>query len=195
MTEAKKPVGFASRAAFRGWLAKNHAKQSELWLRLFKVHAGKRGVTYLEALEEALCFGWIDGVRHAFDADSFVQRFTPRKPVSKWSRVNLKRMKELEAAGLVAAAGRAALESAAKGPAGYSFESPPAELAASYLRQFRKNKTALAFFGQQAPWYRRTCSFWVMSAKQEETRLRRLGILIDCSAQQKTIPQLTKKRT
>lgn len=111
------------------------------------------------------------------------------------SRANLKRMRELEGAGLMAAAGRAALESAAKGPAGYSFESRPAQLTASYLRRFKADKTAFGFFGRQAPWYRRTSAFWVMSAKQEATRLRRLAILIDCSSQEKAIPLLTRKKT
>ena len=133
-------------------------------LRLFKVHARERGVTYREALDEALCFGWIDGVRRAQDADSFTQRFTPRRRGSKWSQVNTRRMRELQVAGLAAAPGLAAWKAAPKKPAGYSFESKPVALAKNYLSQLQANAAAYSYFQQQAPWYRRTSSFWVMSA-------------------------------
>jgi uncharacterized protein YdeI (YjbR/CyaY-like superfamily) len=190
-----KPKTFSSRARFRAWLERNHARAPELNLRLFKVHAGERGVTYREALDEALCFGWIDGVRRAYDADSFRQRFSPRRRGSKWSRVNHRRMRELQLAGLVAAPGRAAWKAAPRKPAGYSFESKPVALARSYLSQLKANSDAYRYFQQQASWYRRTSSFWVMSAKQEDTRQRRLQQLIACCAQSKPIAPLARKNS
>jgi uncharacterized protein YdeI (YjbR/CyaY-like superfamily) len=189
------PRTFASRAKLRAWLERNHARTAELNLRLFKVHARERGVTYREALDEALCFGWIDGVRRAYDADSFTQRFSPRRRGSKWSQVNQRRMRLLHAAGRVAAPGLAAWKAAPKQPAGYSFEAKPVALAKRYLSQLKANSDAYGYFQQQAPWYRRTSSFWVMSAKQEETRQRRLEQLIACSAQRKPIAPLARKNS
>jgi uncharacterized protein YdeI (YjbR/CyaY-like superfamily) len=190
---APKPKSFASRAQLRAWLTRHHASAAELNLRLFKVHARERGVTYREALDEALCFGWIDGVRRAFDDDSFTQRFSPRRPGSKWSLVNRRRMRELQSAGLVAQPGRGAWQAARKEPAGYSFESRPVVLAKRYLSQFAANSKAYAYFRAEAPWYRRTTSFYVMSAKQEETRQRRLALLIACCEQQQRIGLLARK--
>jgi len=190
-----KPKTFSSRAKLRAWLERNHARAAELNLRLFKVRARERGVTYRDALDEALCFGWIDGVRRAHDADSFTQRFSPRRRGSKWSQVNQRRMRELQAAGLVAAPGLAAWKAAPKKSAGYSFESKPVTLARSYLSQLKADTRAYSYFQQQAPWYRRTSSFWVMSAKQEETRQRRLEQLIACSAQGKPIAPLARKNS
>jgi uncharacterized protein YdeI (YjbR/CyaY-like superfamily) len=184
---------FASRAQLRAWLERNHARAAELNLRLFKVHARERGVTYREALDEALCFGWIDGVRRALDEDSFTQRFSPRRAGSKWSQVNRRRMRELQAAGLLAPSGLAAWRAASKEPAGYSFESRPTALARRYLKQFAAHRKAYAYFQGEAPWYRRTASFYVMSAKQEETRQRRLAGLIECCARQERIGVLANK--
>jgi uncharacterized protein YdeI (YjbR/CyaY-like superfamily) len=192
-TRADRPKSFASRAQLRAWLERNHARVPALNLRLYKVHARERGVTYREALDEALCFGWIDGVRRSFDADSFTQRFSPRRAGSKWSVVNRRRMKELQAEGLVAAPGLAAWRAASKEPAGYSFESRPTTLAKPYLKQFAANKKAYAYFQAEAPWYRRTTSFYVMSAKQEATRQRRLANLIACCGQQRRIGVLDRK--
>jgi uncharacterized protein YdeI (YjbR/CyaY-like superfamily) len=192
-TRADKPKSFASRAQFRAWLERNHASVPELNLRLYKVHARERGVTYREALDEALCFGWIDGVRRALDEDSFTQRFSPRRQGSRWSVVNRRRLQELQAEGLVAAPGLAAWRVARKKPTGYSFESRPATLAKPYLKQLAANKKAYAYFLAEAPWYRRTTSFYVMSAKQEETRQRRLANLIACCGQQRRIGVLDRK--
>ena len=159
------------------------------------MHARERGLTYRDALDEALCFGWIDGVRRAYDADSFTQRFTPRRRGSKWSQVNHRRMRELQAAGVIAPPGLAAWRAAPAKPAGYSFESKPVALARSYLSQLKANTKAHSYFQQQAPWYRRTSSFWVMSAKQAETQQRRLEQLIACSAQGKPIALLARKNS
>ena len=141
-TRELKPKTFASRAQLRAWLERNHATSAAVELRLFKVHASERGVTYREALDEALCFGWIDGVRRAYDEDSFRQRFSRRRPGSKWSRINRRRMCELQAAGLVAAPGLAAWKAAPEKAAGYSFESKPVPLARRYLSQLKANAKA-----------------------------------------------------
>jgi len=132
-------------------------------------------------------------VRRAFDDDSFTQRFSPRRPGSKWSLVNRRRLRELQSAGLLAPSGLAAWRAAGKQPAGYSFESRPTALAKRYLAQLAANSKAYAYFKGEAPWYRRTTSFYVMSAKQEETRQRRLARLIACCEQQRRIEVLAGK--
>ncbi len=194
-TRDDKPKAFASRARFRAWLERHHAKAAELNLRLFKMHARERGVTYREALDEALCFGWIDGVRRALDAESFTQRFSPRRAGSKWSLVNRRRMRELQAEGLVAPPGLAAWQAASKQATGYSFESKPAALSRRYLAQLKANSKAHSYYELQAPWYRRVTTHWVMSAKQQETRQRRLERLIACCAQEKAIAPVLERKT
>jgi uncharacterized protein YdeI (YjbR/CyaY-like superfamily) len=184
------PTAFASAAAFRAWLEEHGGDTPELPLRLFKVHARDRGLTYKEALDEALCFGWIDGVRRSLDADSFSVRFTPRKPRSRWSAVNVRRAKELVAEGRMRPPGLAAFEARTADSAGYSFESRPAELPPAFTKRFRANASAWAWFQAQAPWYRRTCAFWVMSAKREETRESRLAALVESSARGIPVPPL-----
>jgi uncharacterized protein YdeI (YjbR/CyaY-like superfamily) len=190
-----KPRSFAARAQLRAWLHRNHSSAGELNLRLFKVHAHERGVTYREALDEALCFGWIDGVRRAYDADSFTQRFSPRRRGSKWSLVNRRRMRELQAAGLVAPPGLAAWRAASRKATGYSFESKPAALSRRYVSRLAANSKAHLYYQQQAPWYRRVTTHWVMSAKQEETRQRRLERLIACCEQQRAISPVLERKT
>jgi uncharacterized protein YdeI (YjbR/CyaY-like superfamily) len=194
-TAPDKPRSFASRAKLRAWLQRNYSSVEELNLRLFKVHARERGVTYREALDEALCFGWIDGVRRAYDADSFTQRFSPRRPGSNWSLVNRRRMRELQAAGLVAPPGLAAWRAASKKPTGYSFESKPIALNKSYLSQLAANGKAHSYYQRQAPWYRRVTTHWVMSAKQEATRQRRLERLIACCEQGRAISPVLERKT
>lgn len=173
------PRGFASPAAFRAWLERNRATAKELFLRCAKAQAGATGVTYRQALDEALCHGWIDGVRHALDASSFSVRFTPRKPRSAWSTVNIRRFRELQAEGRVTPAGLAAFDVRVKSR--YSFESRPQALSAALLRAFRARPKAWRFFAATPAWYQRTCSFYVMSAKKPETRRRRLENLIEHS--------------
>jgi uncharacterized protein YdeI (YjbR/CyaY-like superfamily) len=162
---------------------------------LFKVHARERGVTYREALDEALCFGWIDGVRRAYDADSFTQRFSPRRRGSKWSLVNRRRIRELQAAGLVAPPGRAAWRAASKQATGYSSESKPVALSRRFVAQLAMNSKAHSYYRQQAPWYRRLTAYWVMSAKQEETRQRRMERLITCCEQGRAISPVLERKT
>jgi uncharacterized protein YdeI (YjbR/CyaY-like superfamily) len=170
---------FASSRAFRVWLEKHHRTSKELLLRCYRVHAKHRGLTYREALDEALCFGWIDGVRRSVDGDSFCTRFTPRKPKSKWSAVNIRRAQELEVEGRMQEPGRTAFRARDRSNSRrYSFEERPSTLNQPAEKQFRANRPAWRFFQAQAPWYRRTTTFWVMDAKREETRARRLAALI-----------------
>jgi len=187
---------FRTRDAFRSWLEKHHGTKKELILRLFRVHAKERGIGYREALDEALCFGWIDGVRRSHDDHSFTTRFTPRKPKSNWSAVNIKRANELEAGGRMHSAGLAAFRKRdVTRAAPYSFESKPLTLDAAMEKKFRANKVGWEFFQSQAPWYKRTSVFYVMSAKREETRAKRLDLLIGWSSKGKRIPQLTSNRS
>jgi len=187
------PRTFRSQAAFRAWLARNHANAPELLIRLFKAGAAHRGLTYTQALDEALCYGWIDGVRRSFDAESFTIRFTPRKPRSTWSRVNVAHVERLIAGGRMAQPGLAAYAARDEKRTGlYSFERRGMTFAPAHTRAFRASAPAWAFFAAQAPWYRRTCVYWVMSAKKHETRAKRLAQLIACSASGKRIPQLAR---
>ena len=192
MTKPEKaPKTFRTPAAFRAWLEKHHATAKELEIRLFKVHAAHRGITYAQALDEALCFGWIDGVIHSLDEDSFRQRYTPRKPRSNWSRRNIGHVERLRKAGRMTPAGLAAYAAReAQRSGSYSFEQERPELSPAYLKAIRANKAAWTHFQAQAPGYRRLMAHWVMSAKKEETRARRLGILIDSASRGRKIPPL-----
>ncbi len=161
-------------------------------LRCIKRGVLEKGVTYRQALDEALCFGWIDGVRHSLDDASFLVRFTPRKAKSLWSKVNVKRARELEAEGRMRPPGAAAF--ARRIASSYSFESRPAELDPAYQKELRRNPRAWAFWQARPPGYRRTCCFWIISAKQDATRLRRLEVLIDCLARGETLPALARAK-
>lgn len=190
-----KPTFFRTPAAFRRWLEKNHDRVSELWIGMYKKASGKGGLTYKEALDEALCFGWIDGVRKRLDEDAFVQRFTPRTARSYWSAINIARVGDLTAAGRMHAAGLAAYERRdAKAAGRYSSERRDAKLDAAAEKQFRANAAAWAYFQSNAPWYRRVAAHWVTSAKREETRQRRLDILIRDSAAGRRINLLTPNK-
>ena len=188
---APAPRTFRTPATFRAWLEAHHATTKELELRLFKVHAAHRGLTYAQALDEALCFGWIDGVVHRLDEDSFRQRYTPRKPRSNWSRRNIEHVERLKKAGRMAPSGLAAYEAREAQRQGvYSFEQVRPELMPGNVKAIRRNKAAWAFYQRQAPGFRRLMAHWIMSAKKEATRAKRLGVLIDCSARGRKIPQL-----
>jgi uncharacterized protein YdeI (YjbR/CyaY-like superfamily) len=185
-----KPIHFKSRAEFRRWLEKNHDKKTEQYIGFYKKNSSKKGITYQEAVDEGLCFGWIDGVVRSLDADSYMHRFTPRTSKSHWSNVNVRRFGELDKAGLIAPAGRAAFARRTPERTGQmSFEQPPAELTAAQLRKLKANAKAWAFYKEQPASYRRVTKFWVTSAKQEATRERRLELLIECSAKGERIPQ------
>lgn len=184
-------ASFRHQAAFRSWLEKHHASKDELVVRLFKAHASDMGLGYAEALDEALCFGWIDGVRRSLDAVSYTIRFTPRRRRSIWSLVNVRHVERLTRAGRMSGAGLAAFEAREASRTGiYSFEQRPTEFAPEYLKRFQAERKAWEYFHSRAGYYKRTSTFWVMSAKREETRVKRLGVLIDCSARGEPIPQL-----
>jgi len=193
---AERPRAFDSQSDFRNWLKSHHATTSEQLIRCYKTHAQDKGLTYRQALDEALCFGWIDGVRRAVNEETFSVRFTPRKPKSYWSAVNIRRATELAHEGRMHAAGRAAFEAReAKKPERYSFENKPKELDPPLKNKFRANKRAWTFFQGQAPWYQRTSIFWVMEAKREETRERRLAELIARSANGEPVKLLDRRVT
>jgi uncharacterized protein YdeI (YjbR/CyaY-like superfamily) len=150
-------------------------------------------MTYTQALDEALCFGWIDGVRRRLDADSFSIRFSPRKSRSIWSLVNVAHVERLTRAGRMTTSGLAAFKTRdARRTGVYSFEKRAAGLAPAYAKRFRTNTDAWAWFQAQAPWYRRTSMHWVMSAKRQETQRNRLEVLIACSGAAKRIPPLRR---
>ncbi len=188
------PHFFPSPSAWRAWLEEHHAGSKELWVGLYKRDSGRPSITWPEAVDGALCFGWIDGVRKSVDDISYKIRFTPRKPRSVWSAVNVKRATELSAIGLMHRAGLAAFQKReGKRSEIYSYEQRKGtKLPAAYEKGFRTHKIGWKFFQAQAPWYRRTSSWWVISAKKEETRLRRLAALIEHSERQRPIPQLTR---
>ena len=167
----------------------------ELWVGFYKKSSGKPSITWPEAVDQALCFGWIDGQRKGIDDVSYTIRFTPRKPRSIWSAVNVKRVGELTAQGLMHPAGLKAFENRTEEKSGvYAYEQEtPAELDADYEQRFRANQTAWDFFQAQAAWYRRAAIWWVISAKKEETRLKRLATLIEDSERGRTVPPLTRR--
>ena len=178
-----KPKFFSTPEQFRQWLERKHDRETELLIGFHKKSSGKKSVTYKEALDEALCFGWIDGVRKNLDETSYTIRFTPRKPRSIWSNINVNHVERLIKEGRMHAAGLDAYARRDPKRTGiYAFENRPREFAPEYEKKFRAHKTAWKFFEQQPPGYKRTIIFWVMSAKQEETRMRRLERLIDESA-------------
>jgi uncharacterized protein YdeI (YjbR/CyaY-like superfamily) len=179
MTVAPKPTFFPAPADLRRWLEKNHAKVAELWVGFHKKGSGRPSITWPEAVDEALCFGWIDGVRYRVDEFSYRIRFTPRKPKSVWSNINVKRVAALKKLGRMTAAGLAAFAKADPKRSGvYAYERSNATLGADYEKKLKANRKAWTFFKAQAPWYQRTLTYWVVSAKQEETRQRRLAMLI-----------------
>jgi uncharacterized protein YdeI (YjbR/CyaY-like superfamily) len=185
---------FRSSAEFRKWLEKNHARVSELYVGFYNAKSRKKALTYPQAVEEALCFGWIDGVRRKLDEESYTNRFTPRKAKSYWSEINIAKMATLIGQKRVAPAGLAAFEARDRTDTQrYSFEGREQGLDEEFEKRFRANGQAWAFYESQAPWYRKTSAFWVMSAKKAETREKRLATLIEYSAKGTTIPPLTRK--
>jgi uncharacterized protein YdeI (YjbR/CyaY-like superfamily) len=177
------PTFFATPDEFRAWLQEHHESESELLVGFHKKGSGRSSITWPESVDQALCFGWIDGVRRRIDDDSYSIRFTPRTPSSTWSAVNVRRMKELVEQGLATPAGRAAFERRADDKTAiYSYEQRrAAQLEPEQERRFRANERAWSWFEAQAPSYRRTAIHWVTSAKRPETRERRLTQLIEDS--------------
>lgn len=188
-------VFFPSAAALREWLEANHDKAQELWIGFYKKSAGETGLTYPEAVDEALCYGWIDGIRKKLDDTRYVNRFTPRKRSSNWSAVNIKRVGELIEMGRMQPPGlKAFQERDERRSQQYSFENEQQTLPAEYETTFKTNESAWEFFQSQAPYYKRTAIWWVVSAKQEATRQKRLALLIEHSAKGERLPMFARPK-
>ena len=186
---------FESPAEFRAWLERHHATARELWVGYYRKGSGRQGMTWPESVDEALCFGWIDGIRKRVDAESYANRFTPRRPRSVWSAVNIGRVEELTREGRMRPAGVKAFEARTENRSRiYAYEQRGPELDEPYAKKMRRNKAAWKFFQAQTASYRKLVSWWVSSAKKEETRLKRLEMLIEDSAAGRTIPQFTRAK-
>jgi uncharacterized protein YdeI (YjbR/CyaY-like superfamily) len=192
-----KPTFFATPSEFRGWLESHHDQFHELFVGFHKKSSGKPSITWPESVDAALCFGWIDGVRKSLGETSYMIRFTPRRPSSTWSAVNIKRAQQLRKLGLMHPAGLKAFAArSAKKSAIYSYEQrKSAQFTREQAKQFRANKAAWAFFQTQPPSYKQLTTYWVTTAKKQETRQKRLSELIAHSQRLRRIPRLipTKK--
>jgi uncharacterized protein YdeI (YjbR/CyaY-like superfamily) len=192
-----KPTFFPTPSDFRAWLEANHDKSRELLVGFYKKDSRKPSITWPESVQVALCFGWIDGIRKSIDETSYTIRFTPRKPTSNWSSINIKFVQELTKKGLMRPAGLKAFAARNEKKSIYSYEQRKnPRFTREQEKQFRANKAACDFFRSQAPWYQRVTTFWVISAKKEETKLKRLSELIRHSQNRRTLPGLipTKKK-
>ncbi len=187
-----KPQFFPTPSDFRAWLEAHHDKFHELFVGFHKKSSRKPSITWPESVEVALCFGWIDGVRKSLNETSYTIRFTPRKPTSTWSSINVNLVRKLTKKGLMHPAGLKAFAARSTQKSGiYSYEQrKSAQFTREQAKRFRANKSAWDFFRSQAPWYQRVTTYWVISAKREETKLKRLSVLIDCSQHRRTLPQL-----
>jgi uncharacterized protein YdeI (YjbR/CyaY-like superfamily) len=190
-----KPTFFRTPAEFREWLVKHHATADELLVGYYKTGAGKPSITWPESVDEALCFGWIDGIRKSINEISYAIRFTPRQPGSIWSSVNIKRAQALIEQGRMQSAGLKAYEARRENKSGlYSYEQRSVELEEPYNRLLKKNKAAWHFFQAQPASYRKAVSWWIISAKKEETRLKRLEKLTAYAVQGQRLPELTPRK-
>ncbi len=178
------PTFFAKQSDFRKWLQKNHTKETELIVGLYKVGSGNPSITWPQSVDEALCFGWIDGVSKSIDKDSYQIRFTPRKSTSIWSAINIKKVKQLKKQGLMQPAGIASFEKRKEAKSGiYSHEKEETEFSPALKKQFKANKKAWDYFQSLAPSYKKIAKHWIMYAKQATTQLKRLNELITDSEQ------------
>ncbi len=195
LNDSLKPVFFETPAAFRQWLARHHARADLLWVGYYKKGSGKPSITWPESVDQALCFGWIDGIRKSIDQLSYTIRFTPRRRGSVWSSVNIKRVRALIAEGVMHPAGREAYRQRKLNKSGiYSYEQRSVDLPPPYDQLLKKNKIAWRFFHEQPASYRNAISWWIISAKRDETRLKRLERLMAYSEQRQRIPELTRKK-
>jgi uncharacterized protein YdeI (YjbR/CyaY-like superfamily) len=184
---------FPSPAAFRRWLAAHHSSARGLLVGFHKKGSGKPSLTWPESVDEALCFGWIDGVRRSVDGERYTIRFTPRKKTSIWSAVNVERVRVLTEEGRMRPEGLEAFRERRENRSGiYSYEKRPDSLPEPYRAELRKNRPAWTHFEAQPPWYRRAAAWWVISAKKEETRARRLAALMEASAAGRPIGPLAR---
>ena len=185
---------FKTPAEFRRWLAKHHGTEGELWVGYCKKATGKPSMTWPESVDEALCYGWIDGIRKGVDEETYTIRFSPRKARSTWSAINIRRAQELIEAGRMRAAGLKAFEARTENRSGiYSYEQRKDHLDDPYQGRLERNSKAWTFYQAQSAAYRRMVNWWVVSAKREDTRLKRLDALIELCAEEKKIPRLTRK--
>lgn len=183
-----KPKYFPAPEDFRKWLEKNHEKEDEVLVKFYKKSTGKRTMTWEESVDEALCFGWIDGIRKKIDDESFSQRFTQRRKNSIWSKRNIDNVERLSKEGRMKPKGLEAFSNINHAKTGiYSFEKDEAQFSKQYLKLFKADKKAYKFFESQPPYYKRIMKHWVMSAKQEKTQLSRLEKLIKYSDLEKRI--------
>lgn len=186
---------FATPADWRRWLAENHDKMTELWVGYYKKGSGKPSITWPESVAEALCYGWIDGLRKTIDDASYKIRFTPRRPDSNWSAVNVKMVAELTAEGRMEPAGIRAFAARKPDKTGiYSYEQERPTLDETSLATLQANPAAWAFFQAQPAGYQRAVGHWVMEAKREETRLKRLATLIEDSSRGRTVAPFTRPK-
>ena len=187
MRSAGQPIFFATQSAFRKWLQKNHEKATELLVGFYKVSSGKQSITWSQSVDEALCFGWIDGIRKRIDEESYSIRFTPRKPKSIWSAINIKKVEELSKQGLMHPAGLAAFSKREESKSRiYSYEKETSTLPDDFLKKFKANHKAWKYFQSLAASYQNTAIHWIVSARQEATKVKRLEELIrDSEAGQK----------
>jgi uncharacterized protein YdeI (YjbR/CyaY-like superfamily) len=189
-----KPTFFRSGAALRKWLQQHGATRRELLVGFYKTDSGKPSITWPESVDEALCFGWIDGVRKRVDEVSYTIRFTPRKSGSTWSSINIKRVEALINEDRMTPSGLQAFAARRENKSGiYSYEKRPDKLVEPYAGMLAAKAGAARFFAQQAPSYQRAATWWVISAKQEDTRLRRARTLIELSGKGELIPQFTRR--
>jgi uncharacterized protein YdeI (YjbR/CyaY-like superfamily) len=187
------PTFFSSADEWRSWLAQHHETANECVVGFVKVTTGEATLSWSESVDQALCFGWIDGVRRRIDDRTYSIRFTPRKPGSTWSAINVKKVAALEAAGLMTAAGREAFAARREAKTAiYAYEKGPAELGDAETARFEADAAAWEFFQRQAPWYRRNAIHWVTSAKREDTRAKRLAQLIADSAAGRRLRHLSR---
>lgn len=191
MSKKRNAKFFPEPSDFRAWLEEFHDKEEELIVGFYKKATGKPSITWPESVDEALCFGWIDGIRRRLDDERYSIRFTPRRKDSHWSKVNITRYKELLAEKRVKPAGKAAFRKrTSKNTARASYEQGKVALLPAYRQQLRSNAAAWKFFQGKPPSYRKQCTWWIMSAKRDATREKRLGILISCCERNEVIPPL-----
>lgn len=177
-----KPIFFPNTAEFRKWLEENHQTATEVLVGYYKIKTGRPSMIWSDSVDEALCFGWIDGIRRSIDQDSYYNRFTPRRPQSNWSRVNIEKVERLLQQGRMQPAGLAAFNNRKEpNPESYSYENQPEKLADELEAFFRQHEKGWEFFSSQSPSYRKTMIYWIMSAKQITTQKARLARLVEAS--------------
>ncbi len=192
MPEPHDVVFFESAAQLRKWFEANHETAAELWVGYHLKKTGRASITWRELVDQELCFGWIDSVRYSLGDGRSAQRVTPRRKRSVWSAVNIRRFQELDTMGVVHPSGHRAFAARDESRSAiYSYENSSV-LDEEMKARFQRSKTAWSFFSEQAPWYRRTAAHWVVSAKRDETRDRRLGTLIECSRKGERLPHLSR---